>query len=118
MYKHTIEIDPKFYNAYYNLGALYYNKGVECIKEADAIKDWKDPKIKELEQQAEVEFKKALEPFLKAHELEPNDKYALETVKNLYFRFRNENDDMMNLYKQYKDKFDALEQEPQAAPQQ
>jgi tetratricopeptide (TPR) repeat protein len=108
MYVKTIEVDPTFYNAYYNLGALYYNKGVEYIKEADGIKNWKDPKIKELEEAANVQFKKSIEPFLKAHELQPDDKYALENVKNLYFRFRNESKEMMDKYNEYNEKLKEL----------
>ncbi|MDR2937924.1 MAG: hypothetical protein LBU92_03170 [Prevotellaceae bacterium] len=109
IYKKTIEMDAKNYNAYYNLGALYYNKGVECGKQANAIKDWKDPKIKELEDQANVEFKRALEPFIKAHEVQPNDKSALETIKNIYYRFRNESPEMMEKYNTYNEKFQQLE---------
>ena len=108
LYLKAIEVTPTSYNAYYNLGALYYNRGVEYVKQASAIKDWRDPKIKELEDQANVEFKRALEPFVTAHELQPNDKTALETVKNIYFRFRNESDEMMGKYNEYNEKFKQL----------
>ncbi len=117
MYLKTIEVDPASYNAYYNLGALYYNKAVECIKQSNAIKDWKDPKIKELDAQAAVEFKKAIEPFIKAHELQPNDKYSLENVKNIYSRFRGESKEMDAKYKEYEAKLDALLNAAPAAQQ-
>jgi len=110
LYIKAIEVNPNSYNAYYNLGALYYNRGVEYVKQSTAIKDWKDPKIKELEDQANVEFKRALEPFVKAHELQPKDKTALETVKNIYFRFRNESAEMMDKYNEYNEKFKQLPQ--------
>jgi hypothetical protein len=110
MYLRTIEVDPSSYNAYYNIGALYYNKAVEYIKEAGEIKDWRSPKIKELEALANEEFKRSLVPFTKAHELQPNDKYALENVKNIYFRFRDESKEMMDKYNEYNDKYTKLQQ--------
>ncbi len=109
IYLKTIEVDPTNYNAYYNLGALYYNKGVEYINKANSIKDWKDPKIKELENQSLVEFKKALDPFIKAYELHPQDKVVLENVKNIYFRLRNDSKEMMEEYNKYNDKFQQLQ---------
>jgi tetratricopeptide (TPR) repeat protein len=109
MYLKTIEVDTNSYNAYYNLGALYYNKAVEYIKEAGEIKDWRSPKIKELEATANVEFKRSLTPFLRAHELQPNDKYALENVKNIYFRFRDESPEMMAKYNEYNEKYLKLQ---------
>ncbi|MDR3187604.1 MAG: hypothetical protein LBT94_00245 [Prevotellaceae bacterium] len=109
LYLKTVEVDSASYNGYYNLGALYYNRAVEYIKEAQEIKDWKDPKIKELEKQANDEFKRSLAPFKKAHELQPNDKYALENVKNIYFRFRDESKEMMDLYNLYNEKYTKLQ---------
>jgi tetratricopeptide (TPR) repeat protein len=109
MYLKTIEIDSANYNGYYNLGALYYNRAVEYVKEAAEIKDWRSPRTKELGAQANEEFKRSLAPFIKAHELQPNDKYALENVKNIYFRFRNDSPEMMDLYNFYNDKFTKLQ---------
>jgi tetratricopeptide (TPR) repeat protein len=109
MYIRTVEVDPSSYNGYYNLGALYYNKAVEYIKEAGEIKDWRSPQIKELEAKANVEFKRSLIPFKKAHELQPDDKYALENVKNIYFRFRDESPEMMDQYNLYNDKYTKLQ---------
>ncbi|MGL5912572.1 MAG: tetratricopeptide repeat protein [Bacteroidales bacterium] len=109
MYKKTMEIDSTNYNAYYNLGALYYNKAVEHIQEANGIKDWQSPKIKELEELANAQFKKALPNFEKAHLLQPKDKYSLENVKNIYFRFRNDSPEMSEAFEKYNDKLKQLE---------
>ncbi|MDR2814241.1 MAG: hypothetical protein LBB79_06255 [Prevotellaceae bacterium] len=108
MYIRTIEVDSTSYNGYYNLGALYYNKAVEYIKESSEIKDWRSPQIKELKEKANEEFKRSLIPFKKAHELQPNDKSALENVKNIYFLFRDESGEMMDLYNSYNEKFTKL----------
>ena len=36
-YTKALELDPTFFNALYNLGALYYNKGVKQIEFANSI---------------------------------------------------------------------------------
>ncbi|MDR0712229.1 MAG: hypothetical protein LBF67_07805 [Prevotellaceae bacterium] len=110
MYLKTIAVDSNSYNGYYNLGALYFNKAVEYVKEAGEIKDWRNPKIKELEAKANADFKQSLIPFKKAHELQPDDKSALENVKNIYFRFRNDSPEMMELYNFYNDKYTKLQE--------
>jgi tetratricopeptide (TPR) repeat protein len=106
-YQKSVDVDPKYYNGYYNMGTLHYNKAVEFIKESSTIKDWKSPKIKELEDKANEEYMLALEKFLKAYEIDPAEKAALETIKNIYFRFRNNSPEMRNLHEEYKAKRDA-----------
>jgi TPR repeat protein len=113
MYIKTVEVDSTNYNGYYNLGALYYNRAVEYVKEAGEIKDWRSPKIKELVAKANEEFKRSLIPFVKAHKLQPNDKYALENVKNIYFRFREESKEMMDLYNSYNEKYTKMKEQEQ-----
>ena len=34
-YEEAIEIDPTYFDAYYNLGVMYYNKAVEYFTEAN-----------------------------------------------------------------------------------
>jgi hypothetical protein len=108
MYRKSTEIDPKYYNGYYNIGTLHYNKAVEYINESTTIKDWKSPRIKELESMANEEYKLALAEFLRAYEVDPKEKAALETIKNIYFRFREESPEMNKLYEEYKAKWDAM----------
>ncbi|MGL4363915.1 MAG: tetratricopeptide repeat protein, partial [Bacteroidales bacterium] len=109
MYLQTLKVDSASYNACYNLGALYYNKAVEAIKESNGIKDWQSPKIKELEESANLQFKNALPYFEKAHKLQPNDKYSLENVKNICYRFRDESVEMKMRYEAYNDKLKNMD---------
>jgi tetratricopeptide (TPR) repeat protein len=107
IYKRTIIIDPENFNAYYNLGALYFNRGVELNKERMEIK--KDfNKIKALKVLEDAEFKRALEPFHKAHELNPTDKYALENIKTIYFRFRDDSPEMMDNFTKFDEEYKKL----------
>ena len=40
-YLEAIDIKPDFYDALYNLGVMYYNKGGDMLREANNIKDFK-----------------------------------------------------------------------------
>ncbi|GHT12280.1 hypothetical protein AGMMS4956_06650 [Bacteroidia bacterium] len=109
-YEKSVEIDPLYFNGYYNLAVLYNNKGVEYITESTKIKNWKDPKIKELQNLANEQYKKSLEIFLKAHEVDPKEKFTIDNIKNIYYRFSDEQPEMMKGYEEFKAKSDALNQ--------
>ncbi len=103
-YKQAVELDPEFFNAYYNLGVLYYNKVVDMLKEADKIKDNK--KYNEAKEEAYEELKDALPYMEKAVEIKPNDIQTLETLKTIYYRL--EKDDK---YERVKKKLEVLKGE-------
>jgi tetratricopeptide (TPR) repeat protein len=83
-YLKALELDANYFDAVYNLGALYFNGAVRVIDAAGGIKD---NKLYEIEKnKADNLFKKGL-PFLeKAHLLDPNDKGTLSSLKQLYAR--------------------------------
>jgi len=83
-YKKAIELKPDFYDALYSLGAMYYNKGVEILKEADKIED--NDKYQKMKNKAMELFKKALKPLEKANELNPDDVNPLISLKAIYYR--------------------------------
>ncbi|MEE4197354.1 MAG: tetratricopeptide repeat protein [Bacteroidales bacterium] len=86
MYKQAIEIDPTFFDAYYNLGVLYFNEGVALTEEANKITDNK--KYLEAKEKADAEFEKSLPYIEKAHELQPNDMGIMSTLRTLYYRLK------------------------------
>lgn len=87
-YKKTMEVDPNFFDAYYNLGALYYNKGVQQIEVANAVPANDNAKYIAEAKKADDWFSMAL-PFMeKCNELEANNKMVLESLKNLYYRLK------------------------------
>ncbi len=88
MYEKALEIDPQFYNANYNLGALYYNKGVKQIEIANAVPANENEKYVAETKKADIWWEKAL-PFMeKCQELKPDDIMTLESLKNLYYRMK------------------------------
>lgn len=77
-YKKAIEINPSYFDALYNIGALYFNRAVKQSEIVNNIKDNNKYKI----ESAKVDeiFKKSL-PFLeKGEEIRTND---IATYKNL-----------------------------------
>lgn len=111
VYTKATEIKPDFFDAYYNIGAVYYNKGVKLVEQANKVPASKVKEYEELVNQATAEFKKSLPYMEKAAEVNPQSKEAIEAVSNLYFRFRNESAEMQEKYNHYKAKLDELRQQ-------
>ncbi len=103
-YAKAIEIDPKFFDAHYNLGAVYFNNGVKMVEEANKIPAREVEKYDAAMAKANEEFKKALPYMEQAYGVNPNSKDVVEALKNIYFRFRGESDDMANKFKEYNEK--------------
>lgn len=87
-YKAAIENDETFFNAYYNLGALYYNKGVQQIEVANAVPTSDNVKYEAELKKADQWFEAALPYMEKCHELKPDDNMTMESLKNLYYRLK------------------------------
>ena len=87
-YKKCIEIDSEFFNAYYNLGALYYNKGVKQMEIAKDVPPNENAKYEAEMAKADDWFKEALPYMEKCNQLQPEDKMTLESLKNLYYRLK------------------------------
>ena len=87
-YMKAIEYKEDYFDAYYNLGALYYNKGVKQVDVANAVPSNQPEKYEEEKDKADVEFKKAIPYMEKAHDINPTDKFTLESLKTLYYRLK------------------------------
>jgi len=107
-YKKAIEISPEYFDAQFNLGVLYYNQGASNTEKANKLNIDDTKGYEKLLAAADVSFKLALPYIEKSYQLRPEEFVVVETLKNLYFRFRNENEDMMKKYTEFKDKFDAM----------
>ena len=82
-YKLSLAINPNSFGANYNLGALYFNSGVETNNKANGTSNNKT--YDTLKKKAESSFAKAL-PYLEAaHDLTPEDKNTLLSLKQLYY---------------------------------
>ncbi len=87
-YTKAINSDKEFFNAYYNLGALYYNEGVKQIDVANTIPTSDNTRYQAELAKADEWFKKSLPYMEKCHELDATDKMTMESLKNLYYRLK------------------------------
>ena len=84
----ALAIDPKLADAEAGKGRVFYNQAVKMNEDAAMISDNKAYK-KALEEMNEV-FRQSLPFFEKAHELNPEDRTYIQTLKGLYYRFNME----------------------------
>jgi tetratricopeptide (TPR) repeat protein len=87
-YMKALELKEDYFDAYYNLGALYYNKGVKQIDVANAVPSNQPEKYEEEKNKADAEFSKAIPYMERAHALNPTDKFTMESLKTLYYRMK------------------------------
>jgi tetratricopeptide (TPR) repeat protein len=85
-YLKAIEIDPAYFDAYYNLGAMFYNQAVETFNKANSLPPSKQKEYDAGIAKSKAEFGKALPHLEKALQLEPNDKNTLLSLKEIYAR--------------------------------
>jgi tetratricopeptide (TPR) repeat protein len=89
-YKKAIEKNPEYFDALYNIGVDYYNKGADILHQAQEMDlDTYKKEGKKVEEQANEVFKQALPYFERAHEARPDDVGTLETLQTLYSLMKN-----------------------------
>ena len=98
-YDKALELDPKMADAVAGKGRVYYNSAVRMNEEAANISDAKAYK-KALEDM-NAEFKKSLPFFEQAHQMEPDNRDYMITLRTLYYRF-----DMHDKYEAIKAELD------------
>jgi len=88
-YKKAVEADPEYFDATFNLAVNYYNKAAEILKKANDM-DLRtyQKEGKAVEEEARVEFNKALPYLEKAHEIKPDDRTVLETLQTVYVQVK------------------------------
>lgn len=83
-YSKALETDPKFFDAAYNLGAMYYNLGVEWNNKASGYGLNETAKYKEATGKANDFFAKARPALETAHEIDPTDKNTMASLTKIY----------------------------------
>ena len=98
----SVELKGDVYDTQYGLGAAYINKAADMFKAANEIVDVK--KYSDAIDQANTIYAKALPYMEKAHELKPDDVYAMRSLQELYYRLK-----MTDKYTVIKAKLDAID---------
>ena len=85
-YQKTIDLKPDYFDAYYNMGAMYFNEAADLANKANNIPQEKQKEKEQANAKADAKFKEALPFFEKAYELNPTDKGTLNSLKQIYSR--------------------------------
>jgi len=85
-YKKAIELDDTYFNAHFNIGAFYYNKGVEQYEKAIDVPANENERYEEELAKCDKWWDLALPHMEKCHEIQSDDRATIETLKNLYYR--------------------------------
>lgn len=81
-YKKSIEKDPNFFDAYFNIGVLYNNRAAACYEKANAIKD--NDKYNKAKKVCDDIYVEAVPFFEKAHALKADDVPTINQLMKLY----------------------------------
>ena len=101
-YEEANKVDPNYEYGFIGIGILYYNQALDLQTKAQEEMD--DTKYMELVAQFETALKNAIEPFEKAYSISKTNEIKVniaEYLKNIYYRFRDENADYKAGYDKY-----------------
>ncbi|MDE5416622.1 hypothetical protein L3049_01285 [Labilibaculum sp. DW002] len=107
MYEIAFEKDPKDFTSQYNLGLLKLNAAITNHKAANEIMDAK--KYNAAIKTVYTEYEGVIPYFVKVLELQPGEKNSLITLKELYFKLRNEKPEYLEKYNEVKAQLEGLE---------
>jgi tetratricopeptide (TPR) repeat protein len=81
-YKKSIELDPKFFDSYFNIGVLYNNRAAFEYEKCNKIKS--DTEYTKCKTVADDIYVKAIPYFEQAHDLKTDDVQTIQQLMKLY----------------------------------
>ena len=102
-YKKALELKPDYFEASYNLGALYFNEGAEIANKANKLPISAQKEFEEAQKKFKAKFAQAQPYFEKALQLNPNDSGTLLSLRELYAKTG-----QMEKSSEMKKRYDAL----------
>jgi tetratricopeptide (TPR) repeat protein len=85
-YLEALAINPNYFDAYFNLGALFVNQAAAIMAEANQLPIEEAEKYDKLKAQADEYLKKAQPELEKALQVKPEDLNTLVSLKQIYSR--------------------------------
>jgi tetratricopeptide (TPR) repeat protein len=107
-YKKSVAINSKYFEGWNNVGVTYYNQALELVNKSNSVDVNNKQEYEKLLKDADAKLKMSLEQFLVAYNINPKDKNLVENIKNIYFRFRNESEDMKKKYEEFNAIFQSM----------
>lgn len=109
-YEKALEVNPEHFGSLYNLGALFFNMGVEQQGVANSKKSDKEYQAGMV--LANAEWKKSIPYMERALAVAPNDNdklAVLDILKGLYYRFMNSDSSFKSKYEEVNAKIKEIE---------
>jgi len=88
-YKRALIIDSNYFNAAFNLGAMYYNNAANKVTEAANLPYSETDKYNKLMADSKEDFKQAIAPLENAHRIEPKDHSTMVMLRTAYMQTKN-----------------------------
>ena len=82
------EANPKFFEAFYNIGAIYNNKASQLMAEANDLPLSESDKYNKLIGEANDNLAKAIPWLEKAFNIKPDDTFTMHALKEAYTRLK------------------------------
>lgn len=102
-YNKTKEMDPKFFDAYYNDGLAYLAQADATVVELNKIDATNRKAYEEAFAAAVTYLKESARVFEEAHEIQKTNRDVVELLKTVYFRLRDTDSSFLEKYNQYND---------------
>lgn len=83
-YEKAAELNPEYFDAYYNLGAIYYNQAAEITKKMNELGLDEQTEYDKLQLESIELFKQALPFFEKGHGINATDRNTIIALKEIY----------------------------------
>lgn len=83
-YEKAAELNPEYFDAYYNLGAIYYNQAAEITKKMNELGLDEQTEYDKLQVESVELFKEALPFFEKGHGINATDRNTIIALKEIY----------------------------------
>ncbi len=87
-YESAIALNPEYYDAVYNLGALYINESNKLQVKANDLPLTETKEYDRITEEANVIIRKALPHLEKSFELMPDNQETIQVLKSIYARFK------------------------------
>ncbi|MFV0289949.1 MAG: tetratricopeptide repeat protein [Mangrovibacterium sp.] len=85
-YEKAVELKADYFDPYYNLGVIYYNRGAAQLAVANDIPPSQSKKYEEEKAKANAFFVQAIPYMEKASAVDAKDTFSLESLRELYYR--------------------------------
>ena len=97
VYEEAVKVKPDNADAYYNIGVIYFNRGVKQFDVANSVPTSDQVRYEAEKNKSDDQFKLAVPYLEKAVQYNPKDTYIRDQLKNLYYRLK-----MMDKFESFK----------------